>query len=132
MSDERAYRKALAAYSSSSMSNTKWVKLFKAVIESPVDVDRALWRFIDSEQVMMERMPGEKDLLPERFRDGRFQPFEYKWIESIFIPKEFPRIEGVGYRVKQDTTSLAAHLRRVARFDIDEVEDGLWIYGYRR
>jgi hypothetical protein len=76
-------------------------------------------------------MPSEDGLLPTRFADGRFQPFEYKWIEWVFVPHEFATVEGVGHRTKQDTQGLLRVMREVGQFDVEESPEGVRLYAYR-
>ncbi|HET7126521.1 MAG TPA: hypothetical protein VFI26_05455, partial [Lysobacter sp.] len=77
-SNDHEYARASAKYSASFMSNAKWLKLFQAIISSGVKIERAEWRYIDSAAVDHNALPEDCDLLPTRFADGRFQPFEYK------------------------------------------------------
>ena len=82
------YSKYSSKYSVSYMSNSKWLRLFKAVSKSGIEILRSEWYFIDSENTLQYPMPNESQLLEERFQDGLFLPFEYKWIKSIFIPNQ--------------------------------------------
>ena len=125
------YRRAMARYSVSSMSNSKWFKLLTAVARSGIGIVRSQWQYIDDGLCVWNAMPSEGDLLPRRFADGRFQPFEYKWIEWVYIPHEFATIEGVGHRTKQDTQGLLRVMRGVGHFDIEESPEGIRLYAYR-
>jgi hypothetical protein len=126
------YRKAASRYGASFMSNAKWLKLFRAVIDAGIAVERAQWRFIDSEHSIQVSFPEERDLGPTRFADGKFQPFEYRWIESVYVPNVFRPTPSVGYEKRQDTGALVAALEKVGRFPVEVSPDGITIVGYRR
>lgn len=129
MNDE-AYRRARAKYSVAHMSNAKWLELFGAAADSGVVINRATWRFIDTEHVQENPLPHRAQLLPSRFADGRFQPFEYKWILSIFIPREYRVKPDVGATRLQDVTRLRAALDAAGNFPLVERGDGLSIVAY--
>ena len=77
-------------------------------------------------------MPQESQLMAERFQDGLFQPFEYKWIKSVFIPSSFKPKAGVGYIIEQDTTSVLSAIEQAGQFATELTEAGLWIYAYKK
>ncbi|MBL4898839.1 MAG: hypothetical protein JKX76_04215 [Colwellia sp.] len=124
------YRKFSARYSVSHMSNSKWLRLFRAVSESGIEIQKSNWYFIDSEDVLQYPMPNESQLFEERFEDGLFQPFEYKWIKSIHIPNQYKPTPGVGYIVEQDTRGLLAAISISGKFATEFDNIGLWILGY--
>jgi hypothetical protein len=126
------YRRAASKYSASLMSNAKWRKLFNAVIDAGVVIERARWRFIDSDHTIEVSFPLAHDLREEGFADGKFQPFEYRWIEAVYVPNTFKPTPGVGYEVKQNTAGLVAALEKAGEFPIEEGPDGITIVGYRR
>jgi hypothetical protein len=126
------YRKAMAKYSASFMSNAKWLSFFRAIILAGIPIERAEWRFIDSTHSIWEPFPSERDLLPTRFADGRFQPFEYRWIESIYIPSSFKPTEGVGYERHQDTEAVVSTLARTGQFLVEKPANGITLYAYLR
>ncbi len=126
------YRKALTKYEASFMSDAKWLKLFRAIIQAGIHIERAEWRFIDTAHSMWKSFPAEKDLLPTRFADGKFQPFEYRWLESVYIPGRFRPIADVGFERQQDTEAIIAALASVGQFNIEENADGITIHAYRR
>ena len=125
------YRRKVARYSGSFMSDAKWVRLFTAAARSGIAIARAKWAFIGTDHVMWEALPEESDLLPHRFLDGRFQPFEYRWIESIFVPWEYRPDPSVGYTRKQDVGALRRALEAVGQFQLEEDDEGLTIVAYR-
>ena len=124
------YRKAASKYGVSHMSNAKWLKFFRAVISVGVTLDRVRWKFIDTEHFVELSFPGEQDLEPTRFADGKFQPFEYRWLESVFIPHAFKPRAGVGYVQKQDTAAVVAVLEKTGQFPIEVSPEGITIRGY--
>jgi hypothetical protein len=77
-------------------------------------------------------MPREKDLLPTRFADGMFQPFEYRWLEWVFIPHEYKPHPGVGFIRKQDTEPLLNVINSVGQFEVEVSEEGIRLLAYRK
>jgi hypothetical protein len=126
------YRKAAAGYSVSLMNDTKWRKLFKLLHRAGVRIDRATWHFIDATQPMLLGLPRENELDETRFRDGRFQPFEYKWIRSIEIPREYRPIANVGYAKQQPVDKVAEVLADAGQFPIENTAEGIKIVAYRK
>lgn len=130
-SEDAAYRKAASKYSVSYMSNAKWLKLFRTVISAGVPLEQARWKFIDTEHFVEVSFPTERDLEPTGFADGKFQPFEYRWLESVFIPHAFKPKVGVGYEKKQDTVAVVAALEKAGQFPVEVSPEGVTICGYR-
>lgn len=130
-SEDIEYRRAVSKYSASYMSNTKWLKLFRAVNSAGVSLERVRWKFIDTEHFVEVSFPTERDLQLTRFSDGKFQPFEYRWLESVFIPHTFRPTVGVGYEKKQDTAAVLSALERAGQFPIEVSPEGVTIFGYR-
>ena len=130
-SEDEEYRKAASKYSASYMSNAKWLKLFRAVISAGVPLERARWKFIDTENFIEVSFPAEADLEPTRFADGKFQPFEYRWLESVFIPHVFKPKAGVGYEKRQNTAAVVAALEKAGQFPVEVSPEGVTIWGYR-
>jgi hypothetical protein len=128
--EDLAYRKAMAKYSAALMSNAKWLSFFRALIHAGVTVERAEWRFIDSSHAIWMSFPAEHNLMPTRFADGKFQPVEYRWIESAFIPQTFKPTPGVAFARVQDTAAILAALANVGQFPIRESMDGLLLRAY--
>ena len=129
---EDDYQKHNSQYSVSFMSNSKWLRMFKAVANSNIEVQRSEWHFIDSDNVLHYPMPQESQLMAERFQDGLFQPFEYKWIESIFIPSSFKPKAGVGYIIEEDTKGVLSAIEQAGQFATELTEAGLWIHAYKK
>jgi hypothetical protein len=114
------------------MNNSKWLKLFSAWAESDVEIDMSLWRFIDSEYEEIHSLPRKDDLMQNRFVDGRFQPFEYKWILSISIPRIYKPIANVGYEREQNIGLLKSIASAIGQFPIFDTENGIEVRGYER
>jgi hypothetical protein len=127
---EDDYLKYSARFSVSYMSNAKWRKLFIALAKADLNISKAEWSFIDSEHTMILPLPSKRDLLEYRFADGRFQPFEYKWILSIKIPRQFRLKDKVGYFVKQDVELIKRIASDLGEMPIFEIEEGIEIRGY--
>jgi hypothetical protein len=130
-SEDAEYRKVAAKYSASYMSNAKWLKLFRAVLSAGISLERVRWKFIGTEHFVEVSFPEEKDLELTRFADGKFQPFEYRWLESVFIPHAYNPRMGVGYVKKQDTAAVVAALEKAGQFPVEVSPEGVTIRGYR-
>ncbi len=126
------YQKAAKHYSVSHMSNTKWRKLFLCWARSGIEIEHSEWSFLDSEHKEIHRLPCENDLMENRFSDGQFQPFEYKWILTIYIPKNYKPISKVGFERKQNIEGLKEISKSFGNFPIFEKEDGIEIRGYEK
>lgn len=126
------YKKASQKYSVSHMNNSKWLKLFSAWADSDVEIDVSYWKFIESEHEEVHCLPKVYDLLQNRFADGRFQPFEYKWILSIFIPQKYKPVPNVGLEREQDIERLKSIAEALGQFPIFDIENGIEIRGYEQ
>jgi hypothetical protein len=129
---EEHYIKVSGRFSASLMSNAKWRKLFVLVARADLRIVRATWRFIDSENTMIQGLPREDELCESRFRDGRFQPFEYKWILSIEIPREYRPVADVGYVRHQPVEKLIEVLGSAGKFPLEQDDAGVTIVAYKR
>ncbi len=126
------YERSSAALSVSYMSDTKWRKALGAIADAALQLERATWKFIDSEHLHEWGVPRRSDLLPTRLADGRFQPVEYKWIEWIRFPRNWRPVADAGYSVTQDLDGLKRVLAASGRFHYVEDEQGLTLFGYGR
>lgn len=127
---EDDYLKYSKKFSVSHMSNTKWRKLFIALAKADIYIHQAEWSFIGSAHTMTLPLPCERDLLETRFADGRFQPFEYKWILNIKIPRQFRLKDKIGYFVQQDVELVKSIASELGKMPIFVTEDGIEIRGY--
>lgn len=128
--DER-WAKHAARFSRWCMSNTKWRKLFLAVHEAQCAAPHLEHKTIESTHIFHALWPGPRDLGVSRFNDTNWQPFDYRWIEWIRIPRQFEPHPGVGFTVAQDVDAIAEVIRQTLHASIDLDEQFLWIYGYR-
>jgi hypothetical protein len=120
----------VASERASYMSDTKWVRLFCGVVRAGVQIETAEWRILGSDHIFWEAFPGESELLPRRFSDGRFNNLEYRWIDRIFVPATYRPVKNVGYTKTQDIPALDRCLRDIGEFQIDLAADGLIIHAY--
>jgi hypothetical protein len=126
------YQRASAALSVSYMSDTKWRKALGAISDAGLQLERATWKFIDSEHLHDWGIPCRSAPLPTRLADGRFQPVEYKWIEWIRFPRDWRPVADAGYSVAQDLDGLKRVLAAIGSFHYVEGERGLTLFGYGR
>lgn len=124
------YQKACNKYSVRYMSNSKWFKLFAAWADAGIEVEVSYWRFIDSEHEEVHCLPKSYDLLPHGFADGRFQPFEYKWILSVAIPQNYRPKSNVAFERSQDVEHLKSIAKELGHFPIFDLENGIEVRGY--
>jgi hypothetical protein len=131
MSAQRA-DKRIRGFQHAFMSNTKWRTLFREIIASNINIEYAIWKIADAEEVMIKRMPYEVDLHTTRFQDGLFQPFEYKYIEYIRIPREYKPYQQVGLVKYQAINELHAYLSQTGRqYPLFLQSDSLTIQAYK-
>jgi len=126
------YERFASAFSISYMSDTKWRKALGAIADAALQLERASWKFIDSEHVYDWGVPRRTDLLPTGLADGRFQPVEYKWIEWIRFPRCWRQMADVGHSVTQDLEGLKRVLAAIGSFHLVEDEQGVTLFGYGR
>lgn len=129
--EDRRYRSAIAKFSASFMSDAKWLKFFHGVISSGVLVGQAAWQYLGAPSPIWQSFPEEHDLMPTRFADGKFQPWEYRWLEWVFIPAAFKPTPDVGYERKQDVAAVVAKLEAAGQFPIEVSAAGLTLRAYR-
>ena len=124
LSRDEQYQKAIARFSILHMSNAKWRRVFTAIADAGIVELRSEWKHIDTDEITQHyQMPRHKDLLERRFQDGYFQPYEYKWIHWIRIPRRYFD-ESVGLTREQNLTEVEAALnasRAVTAVDADAI-----------
>ena len=126
------YKKAIRNYSVSYMNNSKWLKLLSAWAESGVEIEISHWKFIDSDHEEVHHLPKSSDFLQNRFSDGAFQPFEYKWILSISIPRKYKPVSKVGFEREQGIEKLKSIAMSLGQFPIFDTESGIEVRGYEK
>jgi len=126
------YERAVAALSVSYMSDAKWRKVLGAIADAGIELRRAVWKFVDSEQLFDWGVPCRSHLLATRLADGRFQPVEYKRIEWIRFPRHGRPDAASGDLVAQDIDGLKRVLAACGQVHYTEDEQGLTLYGYGR
>ncbi len=124
------YLKYSKRFSVSYMNNTKRRKLFVALADANINVQQAEWSFIDTDHTITLPLPGRCDLLETRFADGRFQPFEYKWIHRIRISKQFRLKDKIGYYIEQDLDAIKSIASNLGQMPVFETNEGIGIRGY--
>jgi len=129
--EDRRYKNAIAKFSASFMSDAKWLRFFHEVIRSGVPIEQAAWQYLGATSPIWQSFPQVNDLMPTRFADGKFQPWEYRWLESVFIPAAFKPTPGVGYERKQDVEAVAAKLGAAGQFPIEVSAAGLTLRAYQ-
>lgn len=126
------YVRFASSLSVSYMSDAKWRKVLGAIADAALPLERATWKFIDSDHLHEWGVPRRSDLLPTRLTDGRFQPVEYKWIEWIRFPRRWRPVADADYSVAQDLEGVKRVLEATGRFHYVEDEQGLTLFGYGR
>lgn len=130
MHPDQRHEELAAKYQYSFMSDTKWRRAFTAIAGSGVKIERAIWRFIDGEAPWETGLPSVEELDERRLRDGRFQPVEYRWIESIFIPRTFRRRKEIVLDIEQPVDAVIDALRREGDFFLQIRDEGVTVVGY--
>lgn len=134
MNSETKYSpdKMLKRFTASFMSNAKWRALFKTIAAANLDIKRSEWKLVGDDYIAVHQMPTELDINETRFSDGAFQPFEYKYIEWIFIPRSYKPYPNVESTINQDVAGLVRALENSGRkFPLYIDERGVTINGYR-
>lgn len=81
---------------------------------------------------MVHAIPRLTDITENRFADGQFQPFEYKWIEWVSFPRTYRPYDGEVYEVSKDIEGLPRVLDNCGRLQIQTDESGLTLWAYGR
>lgn len=129
---ERDYKRNMKVFSVSYMSNAKWYKMFQAIANAQLGITKATWKFISSEHLSNDGVPGLHDLLPSYLADGSFQPVEYKQIEWILFPRVWRPRADAGQEVLQDIEGLGRVLEAVGQLQIMKDDKGITVFGYGR
>ncbi len=105
-------------FTSSSMSDSKWRKVFILLSASELGLSTCFWKFVDDDRLFQTGIPAAEDLSEGHLVDGRFQPFIYKEIEWVELRTS-------------DVFPIMEALRHAGNFDCHIITAGLRIYGYR-
>ncbi|BDI33556.1 hypothetical protein CCAX7_56070 [Capsulimonas corticalis] len=131
------YARLAAQFGASYMSSAKWFKVLTAIAQSRLHLQRATWKFIDSDRLFPWPPPGAHELELTHLADcGSFPPIEYKWIEWISFPRtwsELPDPKRPQQTVSgaQDIDALARLLDATAQTQYIIDDDGLTLFAYR-
>ena len=126
------YNKYANNYDAWLMSNAKWRKTLAAlarICDKSIDIKICT---IDGLEVITVRPPHEKDINENRFNDGAYQPFEYKWIEWLLIPRRQAVKIGVDLYREQNVDSIRIILENEVKLDSELTNEGLYIFGYKK
>jgi hypothetical protein len=126
------YRRARAAFAVAHMSNAKWRKVLRVLATADVGFTRLEWKCIDSDHILIHGIPRLTDILENRFADGQFQPFEYKWIEWVRFPRTYRPYPGEVYEVRQDVEGLSQALAACGQLRLVLNDAGLTLFAYER
>jgi hypothetical protein len=104
------------------MSNAKWSKLLKALTNSPIPITKIRWQIFDKQRdYYKESLWADID---EWNEVAVCLIYDYFWVL-------FKNIEWVDILTK-DSKGLYSFLSNVAKFELEQVEEGVRIYGYRK
>ena len=124
------YRRARADFAVAHMSNAKWRKVLRAIANAGLLLTRSEWKCIGTDHVMVHGIPRLTDIMENRFADGQFQPFEYKWIEWVRFPRTYKPSSRSAYEVKQDLDGLQRILEKCGKLKLELDERGLTLFAY--
>ena len=131
----------LSLYATSFMSNSKWLKSFKALCESHDTVRKCLMKDVYDtilREVHIPAVEGFSSTFHDSgFTDGRNQPYKFKEIELLKFPSEWiiPRemrgqvLEPV--RFSQNIGKIRDRLREIGKLETEFNNQELIIYGYK-
>jgi hypothetical protein len=128
--DQARYRRCAERYSVSHMSNTKWRRIFHAIADAGIEELNSKWKHIDSDYITAHyRLPRHFDIGENRFNDGHFQPYEYKWIEWIRFPRAYYEIRHQLTR-KQDLQLLEVTLSHCGAVKVVSTDEFVALIAY--
>ena len=89
------------------------------------------YKTVESEHVYSSGLPRLDDIGINRFEDGQFTPFEYKWLEWLRFPKRLDPGPKMLHVIEQNIEEL--HDLITATASVETLLDGsyLWVYGYK-
>jgi hypothetical protein len=126
------YYKYARNYDAWLMSNAKWRKTLAALVKlCDKSIDLKICT-IDCREVITVRPPQDNDINESRFNDGAYQPFEYKWIEWLLIPRKQAVKIGVDLYRAQNVDNIKINLEGQVKLDSELTNDGLYIVAYKK
>ena len=132
---DRESRRARREFSHAHMSDTKWRKLFKALVSEEFRPRQMIVKFIGAPERRLMSFPSENGLrCPHAYIDTfEFGPVELRSIEWMLIPREaaFPKGPGIApVRIPHDLPAIQAAISGLGHYPATEVDEGLQILGY--
>lgn len=104
----------------SSMSDSKWRKLFQELRKISAYFNGSEWKMVDNNDVVKEHnIPTVSDIDQSHLVDGQFYYVTYKYIEWLEL-------------LTNSSDEVVNKLLQVAKFDIIKTNKGVRILGYRR
>jgi hypothetical protein len=110
------------------MNDTKWYKLFEALIEN--NISKIAIKWVLNSGNGFELYVDKDRLYKNGFRDGSGGPFLYKEIEWIKIYEITEMINGV-IQKKIAVDEIIKIINRVGEFEYEKVNNGIKIFGYK-
>jgi hypothetical protein len=104
------------------MSNAKWRKLLKSLTNSPIPITKVRWQIFDKQQDYSEESDWAD--IDEWNEVAVCLIYDYFWVL-------FKNLEWIDVLTK-DPNGLYSFLSNVAKFELERVEEGIRIYGYRK
>jgi len=126
----------LKKFSCSFMSNAKWRKLFSVVNENNTEFTNCQWKLVNDSDPVFGHLPDFDSLGDYYVGDcGALNgPFDFDLIEWLLVPTTlgYKPYEGspVVYK-NQSVTHLVEQLNAIGEFQIETVEGGIKIFGYK-
>jgi len=119
----------------SSMSNSKWKRLFEAIEEEEIALPVCEWRFLRDDRWFRQATPRVRDLTDEGLPDSSaLGPFLFKDVECLRWPRSYEVSPGRGsdpWHKEQDLEAVAKLLCQIGEFDFEMRDETLTIFGFR-
>lgn len=138
---KRQLTNSLRKFSSSSMSNAKWTKVFRKLSENSDLVTKCLIKDIYDDFLRQVFIPPVKDFSSEfngrGLQDGRNQPYQFKEIEWLEFPSKWiVRKEMRGQilepqKFEQNISKIKTILQEVGELELELDNEKLILYGYK-
>jgi len=132
--DEKLDRIIKKRFTASFMSNAKWRKLFIAIDRPELNLNQAVWKFIDSDIEIRGSLTKSDELMEEYVGDYGLGPFAYKHIEWLELPRKgIPHgFEKIPFKHwEQDIEGAITILKSIGQFELENTDAGVKIYGFK-